>query len=199
MIGMACGLFMLLVVVIIVHIVVMSREGMSSKTDIMNSAGLTGVAGTIFIQQMGKDKSMITGRVTGLTEGSHGLHISTGAPTTAGDCTTAGVHYNPGSKDHAGPTVANRHVGDLGNIVANAQGFAPINIDSNMVFIDDRATSVMGKFFVVTAGADDLGLGGAADSLTTGNAGAAIACGTIKKGPPPPKKGKGGGPPGGGK
>jgi len=36
---------------------------------------------------------MITGRVTGLTEGNHALYISTGAPTTAGDCKTAGAPY----------------------------------------------------------------------------------------------------------
>lgn len=40
---------------------------------------------------------------------------------------------------------------------------------------------IIGKAMVVHAGEDDLGLGGATDSLTTGNAGGRLACCVITK------------------
>lgn len=42
-------------------------------------------------------------------------------------------------------------------------------------------TSVIGRGCMVHAGEDDLGLGGNAGSLKTGNAGSRVACGTIEE------------------
>ncbi|XP_078699425.1 superoxide dismutase [Cu-Zn]-like isoform X3 [Branchiostoma floridae x Branchiostoma belcheri] len=93
-------------------------------------------------------------------------------------CTSMGSHYNPYHKEHGGPTDTNRHVGDLGNIIAGADGKAPVNI------IDDQISlfgeySILGRGLVVHAGEDDLGKGGTELSLTTGNAGERLACGVI--------------------
>lgn len=86
---------------------------------------------------------------------------------------SAGPHFNPNSKDHGAPDAAVRHVGDLGNVVADASGVAKVNItDKQISLVGDN--SVLGRTLVVHADQDDLGVGGHELSKTTGNAGARL-------------------------
>ena len=68
------------------------------------------------------------------------------------------------------------HAGDLGNVFANKRGKAKFDIFAKRF----QLRSVIGRGIVVHAGEDDLGLGGDAESLITGNAGARLACCVIK-------------------
>merc|ERR1711892_258568 len=120
------------------------------------------------------NKTKLVGEITGLSAGSHGFHIhQTG--DLSNNCAAAGGHYNPAQQNHGAPTSTVRHVGDLGNIVANDQGVAAVDIADELVKLEGD-TSVLQRAIVVHQGADDLGLGGAEDSLTTGNAGARAGC-----------------------
>jgi len=111
----------------------------------------------------------------------HGFHIHEfGVPN--GDCSEAAGHYNPHGMNHGAPDVEDRHVGDLGNIVYTKvtdgvyNSFVQITDAQATLFGDDN---VVGRGIVLHVGEDDLGLGGEDDSLTTGHAGARIACCTI--------------------
>ncbi|MCH7947595.1 MAG: superoxide dismutase family protein, partial [candidate division Zixibacteria bacterium] len=65
-----------------------------------------------------------------------------------------------------------RHVGDIGNIVADADGKATLEwVDSHMTF--EGASSIIGRGVIIHAGEDDL------TSQPTGAAGARVACGVI--------------------
>lgn len=90
----------------------------------------------------------------------------------------AGPHFNPAGKDHGAPTDAVRHAGDLGNIIADENGVAKVDIEDKHLSLAGNL-SILGRTVVVHADADDLGKGGHELSKTTGNAGGRLACGVI--------------------
>ncbi|XP_065887388.1 superoxide dismutase [Cu-Zn]-like [Dysidea avara] len=137
------------------------------------------VSGSITFTQLSEHTPVtVTGEVTGdLTDGKHGFHIHKYGDFTDG-CVSAGAHFNPFDKEHGGPTDANRHVGDLGNIEAT-DGKATVGITDNQISLFSGERCIIGRSVVVHADPDDLGKGGYADSKTTGHAGARLACGVI--------------------
>ena len=92
---------------------------------------------------------------------------------------TAGEHYNPQGKTHGSPKDVNRHVGDLGNVEADASGHASLKWEDPMIMIFGGVNNVVGRAMVVHEREDDLGAGGNEESLKTGNAGGRLACGVI--------------------
>lgn len=63
-------------------------------------------------------------------------------------CTSAGAHFNPLGKDHGGPNHAVRHIGDLGNVEAGADGVAKVNITDSMIQLCGPH-SIIGRTLVV--------------------------------------------------
>ncbi|KAG5668353.1 hypothetical protein PVAND_016294 [Polypedilum vanderplanki] len=136
------------------------------------------VEGTCFFEQVdGKGPVHITGEVKGLKPGLHGFHVHEYGDNTNG-CMSAGQHFNPTNKDHGAPNVENRHVGDLGNVEAGADGTAKIDITDKVMSLNGEF-SIIGRTMVVHTNPDDLGVGGAETSKKDGNAGGRLACGVI--------------------
>jgi Cu-Zn family superoxide dismutase len=136
------------------------------------------VKGTVFFDQDDPESDVkVTGEVTGLSEGLHGFHIHEFGDNTNG-CTSAGAHFNPYQKDHGGPDDEVRHVGDLGNVEADSNGVAKVDIADKLISLTG-AHNIIGRTLVVHADPDDLGKGGHELSKTTGNAGARSACGVV--------------------
>ena len=133
------------------------------------------VKGTILLMQAPNTYTLIKGTITGLEPGLHGFHIHEFGDMSDG-CKSMGGHYNPDGVDHG--DINKGHVGDLGNITADESGTAKFTIEAKRIdLIGER--SVIGRGFVVHEDQDDLGKGGDAESLKTGNAGERLACGVI--------------------
>ena len=136
------------------------------------------ITGVVTIKETSATTVEITYNIQGLVPNSiHGFHVHETADYSNG-CLSTGGHYNPMAKTHGAPFATERHAGDLGNIVADGSGVAAGTFTDNVVRLSG-AESVMGRAVVLHDGSDDLGLGGQADSLTTGHAGGRLMCGTI--------------------
>jgi Cu-Zn family superoxide dismutase len=97
---------------------------------------------------------------------------------------STGPHFNPAGKKHGAPTDEERHAGDLGNVVATADGCEWEMEDSQIPL--SGPNSIVGRAVVIHELEDDLGKGDSSEigtqgktSCTTGNAGARLACGVI--------------------
>lgn len=137
------------------------------------------VKGTVLFEQASpSDEISISWEIEGNDADSlRGFHIHQFGDNTNG-CTSAGPHFNPFGKTHGAPEDENRHIGDLGNIKTDSNGLAKGSKTDKLVTLFGE-NSILGRTVVVHGGQDDLGKGGHADSLKTGNAGGRPACGVI--------------------
>lgn len=129
--------------------------------------------GTVMLMSMG-DGVHFSGIISGLTPGPHGMHVHVNGDCSAPDASSAGGHFNPDNAAHGAPSATPHQAGDLGNIIAGADGRAEINIHANGVSLDKGNYSISGRALIVHTDADDL------TTQPTGNAGARLACGVIK-------------------
>jgi superoxide dismutase, Cu-Zn family len=86
--------------------------------------------------------------------------------------------HSPFGKAHGGPDSIERHVGDLGNVVADSNGVATFSIVDPQIRLRGD-THVLGRSLVVHRDEDDYGTGTFEDSKTTGHSGPRLACGVI--------------------
>jgi superoxide dismutase, Cu-Zn family len=119
-------------------------------------------------------------RVSGMIEASpgvHGFHVH-----EKGDCSdipgkSMGNHFAPDGHIHALPTeTSERHLGDMGNVVVEANGKGKIDfVIVGATLTASDAHSLLGKAVVLHAAQDS----GKAEQ-PAGDSGVPIACGIIK-------------------
>ncbi|MBL4634834.1 MAG: superoxide dismutase family protein [Kofleriaceae bacterium] len=134
------------------------------------------VTGSISFTMKG-DKVWVEAKLTGLTPGEHGFHVHEKGDCSSPDGKSAGGHFNPSSVDHGGPDMEMHHAGDLGNIVANAEGVAEMKVElpTSFLSLDAKAdNNIIDRAVVVHGGTDDL------KSQPSGAAGPRVGCGVIK-------------------
>ncbi len=110
--------------------------------------------------------------VEGLTPGKHGFHIHEFGDCSSPDGKSAGGHFNPTNQPHGSPDAPKHHMGDLGNLEADANGKA--HLDRVYPFLRLMGPmGIIGRGVIIHSGKDDL------KSQPTGNAGKRVACGVI--------------------
>jgi superoxide dismutase, Cu-Zn family len=103
----------------------------------------------------------------GLDAGPHGFHVHEGT-----DCMAPGDHLNPQNSPHgpANAAAGARHIGDLGNVTADASGMVDETVMDSLLGDAD----IVGKVVVVHSGQDDL------TTQPDGESGDPVACGVIE-------------------
>ncbi|MCO8120259.1 superoxide dismutase family protein [Stieleria sp. TO1_6] len=134
---------------------------------VLASTSDSDVKGVLMLDQM-EGFVRVHGKVIGLTPGEHGFHIHEFGDLTKADGTSAGGHYAPAGHDHGAPGKQS-HAGDLGNITANDDGVATVDIKAE----DLKLHLVLGRSIVVHGGKDDL------KSQPSGAAGPRVGVGVI--------------------
>jgi len=129
------------------------------------------VHGTVSFVTDGKGTRIIA-NIEGLSPGLHGFHIHELGNCSSPDVNSAGGHFNPAGMPHAAPKSENRHVGDLGNLEADKNGLARLEVTDDLISLDGPK-SIVGRSVIVHARADDF------KTQPTGGAGARVACGVI--------------------
>jgi superoxide dismutase, Cu-Zn family len=139
---------------------------------VLHPAAGNKVTGTVTFTEVA-DGVRVHAEINGLPPGTHGFHVHEFGDCSAADFNSAGAHFNPTNKPHAGPDAAARHVGDMGNVQADASGKANLDYVDHQISLTDDQRSVIGRSVVVHAKADDL------KSQPAGDSGARVACGVI--------------------
>jgi len=130
------------------------------------------VSGTVTFTEVA-DGVQVHADIAGLTPGNHGFHVHEFGDCSSTDASSAGAHFNPTNQPHAGPDAPERHVGDMGNVEADASGKATLEYVDHQISLITDERSVIGRSVVVHAKADDL------KTQPAGDSGARIACGVI--------------------
>ncbi len=126
------------------------------------------VEGWVRFRKMDCGQTLIKAKITGLTpHKKHGFHIH-----KYGDCREngkyAGSHFNPHDYEHGSLDDEERHLGDMGNLIADKNGVAFYK-----EIVDICPRKITGRSIIIHANEDNL------TSQPTGNAGPYIGCGII--------------------
>lgn len=131
------------------------------------------VEGTVRFDWINASQVKIIVDVRGLKPNSeHGFHIHEFGDVTANDGMSAGGHFDPKKKKHAGPKDHNHHAGDMGNLKSDANGNAHLELTMNDVALFGKE-GILGRAVVIHADKDDF------KTQPTGNSGDRIAVGVI--------------------
>jgi Cu-Zn family superoxide dismutase len=162
-----------------------------------------GVKGSItFHQCSDENETLVFFNLSGMKPGKmRACHIHEYGDESQG-CKSLGAHWNPLHSEHGycylsigenTPSIfdsitndhlegfGDSHAGDLlNNIQPDEEGkFKYVYYDPRIQIQGDVSQSIVGRSVVIHEGVDDLGLGNAKDSKTTGNAGGRMACAII--------------------
>ncbi len=127
------------------------------------------------VAQPYREGTNIIARFTKLPPGKHGFHIHKAGDLRGEGCKGLCEHFDKGNHTHgdAPPSKRERHTGDLGNIEIKAHQ----KVFSKTYFLSDvTVEELWGRSVIVHQDEDDVGLGTAEDSKTTGHSGARIGC-----------------------
>jgi superoxide dismutase, Cu-Zn family len=117
----------------------------------------------------------ITGELTGVPNGEHGIHIhAVGTCDAAAKFESAGPHFERGDNKHGTMNPDGPHAGDLENVVADDDGKAVVDLHNEKVATLAELMDTDGTAIVIHEKADDY------TTDPSGNSGDRFACGVVE-------------------
>ena len=150
----------------------MEASGPKATATLEPRSGST-VSGTVSFQTVGQ-KVRVEASIAGLTPGEHGFHVHEVGDCSAADATSAKGHFNPAAKAHGHHGGAERHAGDMPNLVADSSGKATLAAELEMLSLTEGPSGILKRSVVIHADPDDY------KSQPAGNSGKRVACGVIR-------------------
>lgn len=142
---------------------------------ILESKSNSSVQGTaVFTEENGQVTLVAT--LSGMTEGEHAIHLHEKADCSSDDGTSTGGHWNPTNQPHGKwGSAEGYHKGDIGNILADADGNGSITMSTDewCIGCGDPKRDIIGTAVIVHEGTDDF------ITQPTGDAGGRVSCGGI--------------------
>jgi Cu-Zn family superoxide dismutase len=131
--------------------------------------------GSLTLTESG-ESIQLSGRLSGLPPGEHGIHLHTAGRCDAPAFQGAGDHWNPTNRKHGKDTPGGPHFGDLPNITVGQDGSVSVQATTpgGTLRGAHAALDSNGSAVVVHAKRDDY------KSQPSGNAGNRIACGVVE-------------------
>ena len=150
---------------------IFDAQPVSQATAIINETNESGLTGKAVFTQIGDNIKFVVS-LANASAGEHAVHIHETGDCSAPDGKSAGGHWNPTGVAHGKWGEDEFHLGDIGNLTANAQGMGKLELTTNLWEMNTGSDiDFVGKAIIVHAGADDF------VSQPSGNAGARIGCG----------------------
>jgi Cu-Zn family superoxide dismutase len=151
---------------------VVEEEEVKTISFQMEPKSESNVQGTVTFTEKG-GVVMMTATFSGLSPGEHAIHIHEKADCSAADATSSGGHWNPTAEPHGKwGDAGGFHKGDIGNFLANEDGSARVDFETNAWCIGcgDPNRDILGKAVIVHQGSDDF------TSQPSGAAGPRVSC-----------------------
>ncbi len=143
-----------------------------AKAELKNAQGQS--VGTVTLTET-PHGVLMHASLMGVPAGAHAFHVHT-TGTCEAPFTSAGGHFNPGTRQHGAMNDLGMHAGDMPNIQVGADGALTFDVLNSAVTLKAGANSLFkdgGTALMLHAGADDY------KGDPAGNAGARWACGVI--------------------
>ncbi len=150
----------------------METAGPKASATLEPRSGST-VTGTVSFQTVGQ-KLRVEANVAGLTPGAHGFHVHEAGDCSAPDASSAKGHFNPAGRSHGHHGGADRHAGDMPNLMADSYGKATLFAELDMLSLTEGPAGILKRSVVIHADPDDY------KSQPAGNSGKRVACGVIR-------------------
>ncbi len=137
------------------------------------------IKGTVIFDELTNGLVNVIINLTGFEPNTtHGFHVHESGDLTNG-CESMCAHFNPFNNTHGGRDDEIRHVGDLGNIIADSEGNVQMEFTDHLIKLRGDTSNIVGRGLIIHADPDDCGKTLHEQSKTTGNSGKRIACGII--------------------